>query len=98
MATTGLTWDLGYLIVIAALFATVMFMSYEKFCRADDSRCKGITMTFGVLGGLVALIVIGIAIFNARKGAKAPTRPYGNAFNYNVPRLPRPMGYYKPGG
>jgi heme/copper-type cytochrome/quinol oxidase subunit 2 len=99
----GLTWDLGYLIVIAALFATVMFMTYEKFCRSDDARCKGITMTFGVLAGIVALIVVGIAIYNARKGASRTTRPTGSApvmpmrpTGYPIPELARPMGYYRP--
>lgn len=94
----GLTWDLGYLIVIAALFATIMFMTYEKFCRSDDARCKGITMTFGVLAGIVALIVVGIAIFNARKGAvrTGPTRPtgYAPARYFAPPEIGRPMGYY----
>ena len=94
----GLTWDLGYLIVIAALFATIMFMTYDKFCRSDDARCKGITMTFGVLAGIVALIVVGIAIFNARKGASrtGPTRPTGYPMGYPMPELTRPMGYYRP--
>jgi len=90
----GLTWDLGYLVVIAALFATIMFMTYEKFCRSDDARCKGITMTFGVLAGIVALIVVGIAIYNARKGASktGPTRPTGY-----TPTMPiRPTGYPMP--
>lgn len=94
----GLTWDLGYLIVIAALFATVMFMTYEKFCRSDDARCKGITMTFGVLAAIVALIVVGIAIFNARKGSvrTGPTRPAGNApvRSFAPPEIGRPMRYY----
>lgn len=98
----GLTWDLGYLIVIAALFATVMFMTYEKFCRSDDARCKAITMTFGVLAGIVALIVVGIAFYNYRKGkgsSSSTTRPS----RYVPPTRPfespefggRQMGYYQ---
>jgi len=94
----GLTWDHGYLIVIAALFATTMFMAYEKFCRQDDARCKGITMTFGVLAALMAVVVIGIVIYSARKDIKPPTRPismYRPPTAAAAPQVNRNFGYPK---
>jgi hypothetical protein len=42
-------------------------------------------MTFGVLAALMAVIVIGIVIYSARKGVRPPTRPSG-------PALIRPQG------
>ena len=45
---SSLYWDVGYVIVIVALLAAIMFMIHEKFCK-DEKNCKNISLTLGIV-------------------------------------------------
>lgn len=63
---SSLYWDVGYVIVIVALLAAIMFMIHEKFCK-DEKNCKNISLTLGIVSTVFGAIVIAAIFFYRRR-------------------------------